>query len=72
VSIGSPDMGTMQDVTDVTRSGETLVLSYEADAQGQFIPVTIRLEPDGDDLAFQLEAGAGEFYAGGKATRAGG
>jgi hypothetical protein len=48
VSIGSPDMGTMQDVTDVTRSGETLVLSYEADAQGQFIPVTIRLEPAPD------------------------
>ena len=33
-STGSPDMGGgMADVTDITRSGESLVLEYEIDAQ---------------------------------------
>ena len=69
VSIGSPELGGMQSVTDVTREGESLVLNYEADAQGQYFPVTVTLEPDGENLSTWFEVGGGEFAAGGTTTR---
>ena len=62
----------MQDVTDITRSGESLVLSYEVDAQGQYIPVSMTLEREGEDLKYLLETGGGEFSVSGIATRVGG
>lgn len=71
-SIGSPDLGGMQSITDITRSGETLVLNYEVDMQGQFIPLSLTLERDGDALKYLLETGAGEFSASGTGTRVGG
>ena len=71
-SIGSPDLGGMQSITDITRSGETLGLNYEVDMQGQFIPLSLTLERDGDALKYLLETGAGEFSASGTGTRVGG
>lgn len=68
-SIGSPDQG-MSDVTDITRSGEGLVLSYEIDAQGQMFPVSVVLTPDGEGLMASFDFG-GQFSAEGSATRAG-
>jgi hypothetical protein len=70
VSVGSPDMGGMQSVTNVTRSGDNLVLSYEVDAQGQMFPVTMTLKRDGEALAVSIDAGGGAFYVTGKASRA--
>ncbi len=69
VTIGAVDLGLMQDVSDVKRSGESLVLSYEADAQGQMIPVSVSLVPDGEGLAADFDFG-GQFYMSGIATRA--
>ena len=57
-------------MTDITRSGEGLVLSYEVDAQGQLIPVsvTLTLGPDGDALTASFDFG-GQFSAVGSGTR---
>jgi hypothetical protein len=69
-SIGSPEMGGSQPVTDITRSGESLVLKFEADAQGQIIAVAVTLEPNGENLDVWFEVGTGEFSASGVGTRA--
>ena len=69
-SIGSPEMGGSQPVTDITRSGESLVLKFEADAQGQIIAVAVTLEPNGENLDVWFDVGTGEFSASGVGTRA--
>jgi hypothetical protein len=65
-SIGSDQMGGMQDVTDITLSGANLVLSYEFDAQGQLIPVALTLGPDG---AATMDFADGAFTMGGQGTK---
>jgi hypothetical protein len=72
VSVGSPDLGGMQSVTDVSRDGESLVLVWEMDAQGQFVEATMTLEPEGEDVYAILEIADGQFIAEGVATKAGG
>lgn len=69
-SIGSPDQG-MSDVTDITKSGESLVLEYEIDAQGQMFPVSVVLAPDGEGLKAMFDFG-GQMSAEGSAERSGG
>jgi hypothetical protein len=69
-TVGSPDMGTM-DVTDITRSGDQLVLKYDIDAQGQYVDVEMALQPDGDNLATSITAAGGQFMVDAVATRAG-
>ena len=68
-SIGSPEMGGTQPVTDITRSGESLMLEFEADAQGQVFDVSVALVPNGENLIVLFEVGTGEFSASGVATR---
>ena len=63
--------GEMTAVTDITRSGEGLVLAYEFDAQGQLVPVSLTLTPSGEGLTAVFEISGGAFSAGGSATRAG-
>ena len=67
VSIGSPEQGTA-DVTDVSRSGESLVLEYEVDAQGQMFPISVSLARDGEGLTASFDFG-GQFSAVGTGTR---
>jgi len=69
-SVGAPELGGMQPVTDVTRSDAYLVLAFMADAQGQSFPITVSLEPNGEVLDVYFEVGTGEFSATGTATRA--
>ena len=69
-SIGTPDQG-MPDVTDVTRSGESLVLEYEVDAQGQLFPISATLSRNGEGLTVDFDFG-GQFAAVGSGTRADG
>jgi hypothetical protein len=69
-SVGSPEMGGMVDVTDITRTGDNLVLRYDIDAQGQFIDVSMSLAPDGENLATVIEAAGGQFMTTAVATRA--
>ncbi len=73
--VGLPDPtgaggGETVSVTDISRSGEGLVLNYEFDAQGQLVPVSLTLTPDGEDLAAVFDIGGGAFSAGGTAKRA--
>ncbi|MDH3205812.1 MAG: hypothetical protein OEO79_04330 [Gemmatimonadota bacterium] len=58
-----------QRVTDVTRSDDKLVLSWEADAQGQLIPLLVEITSDGDELAVSLELGMGDVTMTGVGTR---
>ena len=69
VMVGAPEMGGMVNVTDITKEGTSLVLSYEADAEGQVFPVMIELEPDGQELSVEFEAADGQFFASGTATK---
>lgn len=69
-TFGAPDLGALQDVTDITRAGEELHLSLFVDAQGQSIDVSMALTPDGDDLNVALEAAGGQFMTTARATRA--
>ena len=69
-SMGSPEMGGSQPITDVTRSEESLVLRFTADAQGQILDIEVSLVPNGDDLDVFFDVGQGMFSAVGVATRA--
>ncbi len=69
-SVGAPEMGGMQSVTDISRSGETLVLKFTSSAQGQVFDVSLALVPSGEALAVLFDVGAGQFSASGVATRA--
>ncbi len=69
--VGSPDpAGGMTAVTNITKSGEDLVLSYDFDAQGQLVPASLILTPSDDGLTAVFEIADGAFSAGGSATRA--
>jgi hypothetical protein len=74
-SVGAPDPSTgttiTTEITDIKRSGEDLVLAYELDAQGQLMPVSMTLTPDGESLIAVFDVGGGLFSASGSATRAG-
>ncbi|HET9948226.1 MAG TPA: hypothetical protein VFQ22_04855 [Longimicrobiales bacterium] len=70
-TVGSPDIGGMTEVTDITKDGTSLVLRYDVDAQGQIIDVLMSLEqPTGDTLNTFIEAAGGQFQVGAVATRA--
>jgi hypothetical protein len=66
-----PDAGMNQEITDVTKSGESLVLAFVGDAQGQTFDAVITLEPTGPnavDVYFDIAAGA--FAMTGTGTKA--
>jgi hypothetical protein len=70
-NVGSPDpSGGLTEVTDITRSGDDLVLRYDFDAQGQSVLVSLILTPDDEGLLALFEIGDGAFSAGGMATKA--
>ncbi|MDP6579745.1 MAG: hypothetical protein QF681_03735 [Vicinamibacterales bacterium] len=55
-------------VTDITKSGDNLVLKYDANMQGQGIAVEVTLEPAGEGLDVAFDFG-GQFFMDGKGTR---
>jgi hypothetical protein len=67
---GSPDLGALQEVPDISKSGEQLLLSVLIDAQGQSIDVSMAITPDGDGLNVDLTAAGGAFTTSARATRA--
>jgi hypothetical protein len=67
--LGSPEVGS-QEVTDITRAGEGLVLRHEFNQQGQIIPISLTLVPEGEALDAAVNVGDGMFTATGTATRA--
>jgi hypothetical protein len=68
VEVTTIQLGT-QKVTDVTRSEDTLLLQFEADAQGQLIPVKVEITPQGEELAVLLDIADGQFLADGVGAR---
>jgi hypothetical protein len=67
---GSPDLGAMSEVTDITKNGEALLMNLFVDAQGQSIDVALSIVPDGDALNVDLSAAGGAFVTTARATRA--
>jgi len=67
-SITMIGLGT-QPVSDITRADDALEFELEADAQGQLIPINVRLTPDGEDLAVALNVGGGDVAVEGVGTR---
>ena len=55
-------------VTDITKSGDDLNLKWEGDMQGQVVPLTLTLTPDGDGLKASLDF-AGMAQMDGTASR---
>ena len=55
-------------VSNITKSGDDLNLKWEADMQGQLVPLTLTLTPDGDGLKAVLDF-AGMAQMDGTATR---
>ncbi len=66
--VGSPEVGE-QEVTDITRSGETLLLRYLYAMEGQVIPISLTLLPNGESLGAAVSVADGMFTANGSATR---
>ena len=56
-------------VTDVTKSGTSLILKYVVDVQGTQVPVVISLAPDGQNLKADFSFLDGQFAASSVATR---
>ena len=55
-----------QAVKTISKNGESLVLAYEAEAQGQVFPIKITMAPDG---ATQIDFADGMFTASGTGTK---
>lgn len=67
VQFGS-EQGT-QNVENVARTGDALVLNFMADGQGQAIDVLINLVREGENLRANVSAMAGAFVASGLGTK---
>jgi hypothetical protein len=66
-----PDAGMNQAITDVSKSGESLVLAFVGDAQGQTFDAVITLEPTGPNaVEVYFDIAAGAFAMTGTGTQA--
>jgi hypothetical protein len=66
-----PDAGMNQEITDITKSGESLVLAFVGEAQGQTFDAVITLEPTGPDAVdVYFDIAAGAFAMTGTGTKA--
>jgi hypothetical protein len=66
-----PDAGMNQAITDVSKSGESLVLAFVGDAQGQTFDAVITLEPTGPNaVEVYFDIAAGAFAMTGAGTKA--
>jgi hypothetical protein len=63
------EMGNVE-ITTITRSEDSLVLSYTMEAQGQSLPVSMSLKPDGEQLQASMNFAEGAFMVNGTATKA--
>jgi hypothetical protein len=58
-----------QDITDISRDGDSLVLKYVFDFNGQSIPAQIKLVPDGDNWKASFDFAGGQFVMEGTAAK---
>ncbi len=70
-SLTQADMGMQQDVTDITKDGESLVLSFSGDFQGQAFAAAISIEPPAsNESAVYFDINDGQFGMPGTGTKA--
>lgn len=67
VQFGS-EQGT-QNVENVTRSGDALVLVFVADGQGQAVDVTVNVVREAENIRANISAMSGAFVASGVGTK---
>jgi hypothetical protein len=68
-----PDAGMNQEITDVSKDAESLVLAFVGEAQGQTFDAVITLTPTGADaVEVYFDIAAGAFAMTGTGTKAGG
>jgi hypothetical protein len=60
-----------QNVTEITKSGESLVLAFAGSAQGQMFDAEVTLEPAGETLSVYFDINQGAFGMSGTGTKAG-
>lgn len=65
---GSAEMG-VTPITDISKSGESLVLKYAIDFQGTPVPIKITLTPAGEKMSFYFDAADGQFVLEGAAAK---
>jgi formiminotetrahydrofolate cyclodeaminase len=70
VEMGSPDLGGSQEVTDVTKVGDSLRLAVQLDMQGQTFPIVMVLNTTDTGLSANVDVADGTFVATGTGTRA--
>jgi hypothetical protein len=58
-----------QAITDVTKSGTSLVLKYSLDFQGTAIPAKITMTPAGEKMGVSFDFADGQFTVDGTATK---
>jgi hypothetical protein len=63
------DIAPPQDVTDITKSGEDLVLKYQGDFQGQAFAAKITLTPQAEKLSIAFDVMDGQFMMNGTGTK---
>jgi hypothetical protein len=56
-------------ITDISKAGETLVLKYSLDMQGQAIPAKIIMTPAGEKMTVSFDFADGAFTMDGTATK---
>jgi hypothetical protein len=61
---GGTSGGAMVTVDEITKNGSSLVMKYEADAQGAVTPITLTVEVDGDTLSANFDVGGGQLLPG--------
>jgi hypothetical protein len=71
-TLSQADMGMQQEITDISKSGESLALAFAGDFQGQAFAAVITLEPPaGNESSVYFDINDGQFGMAGTGTRAG-
>ena len=65
----SSEMQPLQQITDVTVSGTSLILKYMFDYQGTPVPVVVTLKPADDKVGAQLDFADGAYLMTGTAAK---
>jgi hypothetical protein len=69
-TLSQADMGMEQEITDIVKSGESLVLNFSGDFQGQAFTASLSFEPPaGNESAVWFDINAGQFGMEGTGTR---
>ena len=69
-TLNQADMGMQQEITDIAKSGDSLVLNFSGDFQGQAFTAALSFEPPaGNESAVWFDINAGQFGMEGTGTR---